>query len=742
MLRSAVLLHAVLLFWIGCAEPEAAAPGSGQAGDAGVAGGGAGGEAGGGGAGGVVEPPLTVLAPVPPAPVAPPSMAPCDGFAAVAGPEGAQLCAPPAPPATPCTGARVYGPWGEGCSPIGRGCADARPPEGAQVRQVRAGAAGGDGSAASPFGTFGAALRGATAGTIVWAWPGRYRETFTIPRDVIVEGACASGVIVEAPSESRWDATIELSSGAALRQVTVTGPRRGVMALAAGEASVEAVVVDTARVVGLAVENGHLTARDVLVRDISAPGGLGTGFYVGPGGRLDGERLAVEAAQDMGIAVAGDANATIHGFAARDLLQGDGTTGGAIWLDVGGAAELDDVLVERCLAAVVAWDGGSATVRRVWARDLDVTAFAARAGSMITVEGAWLEHVGPHGANADGAGTTVTVRDALFSDVRAPPALRTLAVGALASDGGTVRLERVVFDRVGDIGLSAADPTGVLIGEDVVVREVRGTADSARLTGYGVAAIFGGIVDLTRARLSEISGYGAGANGRGTVIALRDTEVGDVRRPSDSDGVAGAIAMDGARLQLRRVLVHDVDAAGVGGMHGGAAIEAEDLELRAIRSVRQSAYGLFANGAVTMSGLRVRVEGVEGYAVVAFERSTIELHEAAVLHTTAAPCDEPDCAEPRYGVGVSALGGTIRLQNFAVRDAALAGVQITPGGALDLSRGEIASCRIGANVFAEDYDLGRLDDEVTFRDNGRDLDSAELALPDAADLPVPPPAGG
>ena len=53
---------------------------------------------------------------------------------------------------------------------------------------------------------------------------------------------------------------------------------------------------------------------------------------------------------------------------------------------------------------------------------------------------------------------------------------------------------------------------------------------------------------------------------------------------------------------------------------------------------------------------------------------------------------------------------------------------------MDLHHGEVSGNLIGANVQTEDFELARLQDDVTYADNERDLDTALL--------PVPDPAGG
>lgn len=61
---------------------------------------------------------------------------------------------------------------------------------------------------------------------------------------------------------------------------------------------------------------------------------------------------------------------------------------------------------------------------------------------------------------------------------------------------------------------------------------------------------------------------------------------------------------------------------------------------------------------------------------------------------------------------------------------ALSGVQLARGGVADAARGEIAEHPIGANVQTEGFDVARISSGVRFRDNGRNLDTSGLPLPE------------
>jgi len=55
-------------------------------------------------------------------------------------------------------------------------------------------------------------------------------------------------------------------------------------------------------------------------------------------------------------------------------------------------------------------------------------------------------------------------------------------------------------------------------------------------------------------------------------------------------------------------------------------------------------------------------------------------------------------------------------------------------GTLDLQDGVVSDNPIGANVQTEDFDIGRLQDRVAYRDNDRNLDAAALPVPEPLDV--------
>lgn len=90
----------------------------------------------------------------------------------------------------------------------------------------------------------------------------------------------------------------------------------------------------------------------------------------------------------------------------------------------------------------------------------------------------------------------------------------------------------------------------------------------------------------------------------------------------------------------------------------------------------------------------------------------------------------PPPTAPPAGIALGTyLSGSASLERFRITQNAFIGVQIALDGELSLSDGEVAGNPIGANLQVPGYDIGRLSDRVLYRDNGTNLDAADLYIP-------------
>lgn len=106
--------------------------------------------------------------------------------------------------------------------------------------------------------------------------------------------------------------------------------------------------------------------------------------------------------------------------------------------------------------------------------------------------------------------------------------------------------------------------------------------------------------------------------------------------------------------------------------------------------------------------------------------------DVVVEDTLERACGSTTCVDYGIGVGAGAYGGAVELTRFVVRRSAMCGVVVARGGAVDLHDGEVAENPIGVNVQSEGFDVGRLSDGVSYRDNVVNLDTSQLPVPDPA----------
>ena len=57
-------------------------------------------------------------------------------------------------------------------------------------------------------------------------------------------------------------------------------------------------------------------------------------------------------------------------------------------------------------------------------------------------------------------------------------------------------------------------------------------------------------------------------------------------------------------------------------------------------------------------------------------------------------------------------------------------MQLALGGTVSLQDGEVSRNPVGANVQTEGFDLSRLQDRVLYVDNGINLDSSQMPVPE------------
>jgi hypothetical protein len=255
--------------------------------------------------------------------------------------------------------------------------------------------------------------------------------------------------------------------------------------------------------------------------------------------------------------------------------------------------------------------------------------------------------------------------------------------------GGVAALERsrMNFARVSFRGLRQAGIVAALgaevSAEDVVIVDT--IPEEARDIGHGIEITSGATADIERAFVTRSHVIGVLTDGLGTRVGLRDLVVTETR--------AARVGIFGRALQVQ----------------GGSEVLVERAEFS---------------------------DNLEVSMVSASSRTSLVVDHLRIARTRERECAglRPDCDPVGIGVGVYE-NGAASLTRFYLGENLLAGAQLATGGQLDLADGEVAGNPVGVNVQVPDYDVGRLSTNVAYRDNGVNLDSAELPIPS-------PSAGG
>lgn len=297
---------------------------------------------------------------------------------------------------------------------------------------------------------------------------------------------------------------------------------------------------------------------------------------------------------------------------------------------------------------------------------------------------------------------------------------------------GSLVLDRVLVESVVTPSMIFVDGSHLTARDTVVI----GPSDIAYM-GSGLLALERAQVDLSRIRFVNLGSTALFVGGSGTRLAATDVVLRDA--PGDERGDGRAIEVDeGATVVASRATIDRARAIAV--LVTGAGAQADLVDV-AIRDTRSDPVGTWGRAIHAQLGGAVRAERIaireaREAAVVSFAGGSVDLVEASIDRTLARDCVTTTCGERGAGAGLVALaGGAIVATRFAVWRSALVGVQIAEGGAIDLHEGVIGESPIGINVQDPTFDLARLDDRVAFVRVGSRLDATTLPIPDTVATP-------
>lgn len=399
---------------------------------------------------------------------------------------------------------------------------------------------------------------------------------------------------------------------------------------------------------------------------------------------------------------------------------------------------LEDVVVRGTLEHGIEAAGGSLRIERVLVRD--VRADDRRGGdgvyayedAQIDLRSVAIERVRFVGLLALGDRTHVAARDVVIADMVSRETDRTKGRGIDAEAGASATLERVVIVRARDSALFVAR-SAACEARDLVITDTQ-PEEATMEIGLGVVSDAGSEVVVERGWVSgshEVSvALFAGARFVGTDVLVERT----LPRASTGTHGAGVSCNDGARAVLTRVAVLHSHSVGTIASGIDSVIEGEDLvvvDVAGEESTGQFGGGLWAQEGGAMRLTRVSVARTRIAGGIALTGSSLELTDASIRDVDFAACAETTCPERAGGIGLlSHLGASITATRFEVAASAVCGVAVGEGASMDLNMGVIAEVPVGACVQVDGYDLGRLQDDVQYRDVGVPLQATTYDFPD------------
>ncbi len=714
------------------------------------------------------------LAPVaPPTPPAPVDLGECSAGAMRDESPVLTRCVPFGGGESPtCTGDEGAFPGVAGCTSVSRTCPSDRFPPAPSGRVLYVAPDGmGTGSREAPYGSIAAALTASTSGATVLLAPGRYEETIEPPAGVVIEGACASGVVIAPMGEGTAAdaAAIGVRTGAVeLRHVTIEAERRAITVAPMATLTIEGVVVERARGTALSADRATVHAAGFVVRDVGEDEAGTARAVAAAGGSLAIERADLRGYENT-VSLREGCEATFSRVRTANR-PGHPQFGGGV-ISIRSRLTIEDAIIEHLSqSGITSYGGGELVARRVLVRDVDLnTGRGVQVGedTSALLERVEIEATSDAALLAQGE---VVARDLVLTGTR----------GLSVPPPGVLTIERALLRDSHSLGLRVP-AGGRLIASDVRIFDV--SPDAAGMFGYGVelqsATAEMSRVEIVRAHSAALTVL------HGSELTIDDLVVRDTSSQPASGDLGSAIAMQeassvsGARWRFdgnreAGIVVRDLSTLRVTDLdvrdtrtnetttRNGMALYVADASAEVERGYFEGnkAVGAFCRGGTILlrdseilhvepSGDPTvpRAIGVQDGCVVELQRvwvhdqvgtGLVVIGEGARLVgdevaltdiETSTSCVRDDCTA--YGIAAATFDqGAIELTRFAIERSGLCGVYASSAGELALSDGRVADCGVGVCMDGEP-ELSGLTDGVLYERNGQALSTIHVPVPEA-----------
>jgi hypothetical protein len=525
----------------------------------------------------------------------------------------------------------------------------------------------------------------------------------------------------------------------------------GLSALMGAVCVVERVHFERNQEIGIFASGPETTLhlRDAVVRDTlpqQVDGERGRGLEVRLGAVAVVERALFEQNRHYGV-TASDTGTTLDlsDVLVRDTLAGkNGVFGVGLNVLFGASAIVERAVLERNRQAGVRVSSEAATLelRDAIVRDTlpDVrngrvgVGLVMQPGSSAEVERALFEGNRFGGVYAGGADTTLALQDVVVRDTLPQESDGLEGRGFVADLGASATIERALFERNRNLGVSADGAGTTLEAQDLVVRNTRPESVTG-LGGAGLNLVRGAVGVVEQALFEGNRNSGIFVAFPQTALELHDVVVRNTL-PQESDGLGGRglNAQQGASAVMSNALIEGNREIGVFASEPGTDLELRDVVIR--DTLGREVDGERGMGLVVQSGAaavigrslveRNREVGVQASG----SEASLQLRDVIVSDTSAPACS-PNCASfLNYGTGLASLfEARLTMTGFSHEKNDLCGVLLGSGGGADLDNGVVRDHPTAVCLQVPDFDTRRLLNDVQYVDNGRLVEATDLVLP-------------
>ncbi len=462
--------------------------------------------------------------------------------------------------------------------------------------------------------------------------------------------SASAGAAVEA-----FGGSVAALSDCSIRQTTPTPGRSyglGLFANGGGTVRATRVVTTNGTRFGASAFGGTLRLEDVIIRDTIAAASSASAYGLGAEtrGQLIATRVLVDRSALVGLHIDGrSTTATVIDSVVRGTTASSANSlGRGINVQAGGRLDATGVLVSHNhqIGAGAFNTGSSMTLTDSVVRDTrEAVLEPANAGviasdnATVVARRVLVDSSTQYGIVAHQVGGRVRLEDSVVRGTRAPGAdYDSWSVAALA--GGTLAATRVLVVGNECHGFSAALPGSVLDAIDSVADGSR-TGAKPHL-GVGIVTLLGGTVRARGVRIENSRGFGVNAIGEGSGIELDGCIVRGSRPFEDRGHGAGASAVNGASLAVRRSTIVDNTDFGAGAAFTGSSLEVSDSVVIGTHThVRGAGPGLAAVDGARLEAARVSIVDNQGASVyVSGAAAFASLVDSVVVGTRPTPAND------------------------------------------------------------------------------------------------------